>query len=277
MKKIDAHQHFWIFEPIKDSWISPDMKILKHDFMPQDLQPVLEENGVLGCIAVQADQSLAETRFLLDLAADHSFIKGVVGWVDLQSEQLETVLDSLSLENKLRGFRHIVQAEQDQDFLNRPAFLSGIHKLHEKRFTYDLLICARQLPQALRFVNNCPEELLVVVDHLAKPNLLVNEFEPWAAGVASLAKHPNVYCKLSGLVTEARWSHWEISDFEPYIHHVLTCFGADRIIFGSDWPVCTLAATYRQVVDVVDYHIQRLSTHEQEMIWYKNAETFYKL
>lgn len=277
MNKIDAHQHFWLFEPVKDSWITPDMKVLKHDFMPQDLLPVLVENGVDGCVAVQADQSLAETRFLLNLAADHSFIRGVVGWVDLQSEQLEDVLDSFSVENKLKGFRHIVQAEQDPDFLNRSTFLSGIRKLNERHFTYDVLIRASQLPQAGRFVSNCPEDLPIVIDHLAKPNLLVNEFEPWAAGMNVLSKYPNVYCKLSGLVTEARWNDWGIADFEPYIHHVLTCFGAERIIFGSDWPVCTLAATYRQVVDVVQHHIKSLSSNEQEMIWYKNAEAFYKL
>lgn len=277
MKKIDAHQHFWKYHPVKDAWITAEMKILKDDFMPQDLQPVLAKNGVEGCIAVQADQSLAETRFLLALAADYSFIKGVVGWIDLQSEQVEADLDSLFDETKLKGFRHIVQGEQDPAFLNRSAFLFGIRKLHERQYTYDLLIGASQLPQALIFANNAPEGLAIVVDHLAKPNIRGNEFRPWAAGMAALAKHPNFYCKLSGLVTEARWSQWEIADFEPYVHHVLECFGPERIIFGSDWPVSTLAARYSEVIDVVDHHIQRLSLGEQEMIWHKNAEAFYKL
>jgi L-fuconolactonase len=277
MKRIDAHQHFWKFDPIRDAWITTDMKILQRDFMPQDFQLVIKENGVDGCVAVQADQSLEETRFLLDLSVDYSFIKGVVGWVDLQSDQLEKQLDFFSEEEKLKGFRHIVQAEQDPEFLNRPSFLFGIKKLYERNYTYDLLITSNQLVQAIGFARSIPEGHLVVIDHLAKPNLLEREFESWAAGMKSLAEHSNFYCKLSGLVTEARWNSWELIDFEPYINHILTCFGAKRIIFGSDWPVCKLAASYSEVVDVVNHYIQRLSLNEQEMIWHKNAETFYKL
>jgi L-fuconolactonase len=277
MNRIDAHQHFWKFDPVRDTWITEDMKVLHRDFMPQDLQPILEENAVEACIAVQADQSLEETRFLLNLSEDYSFIKGVVGWVDLQSDKLEKQLDYFSEEEKLKGFRHIVQAEQDPEFLSRPSFLSGIQKLYKRKYTYDLLITSNQLQQAISFAKNTPDGLLVVIDHLAKPNLLEREFDFWSRGMKSLAEHPNFYCKLSGLVTEARWNRWELTDFEPYINHILTCFGPERIIFGSDWPVCTLAASYNEVIDVVNHYIQRLSQGEQEMIWHKNAEAFYKL
>jgi L-fuconolactonase len=277
MKRIDSHQHFWKFDPVRDAWITEDMKKLQRDFMPQDLQPILEENGVEGCVAVQADQSLTETLFLLDLAEDYLFIKGVVGWVDLQSDQLEKQLDHFSEEEKLKGFRHIVQAEQDPEFLNRPSFLSGIKKLRERDYTYDLLITSNQLPQAVNFARNIPDDLPVVIDHLAKPNLLEREFDLWASQMKVLAEHPNFYCKLSGLVTEARWDHWEVEDFEPYIDYVVTCFGAERVFFGSDWPVSNLSATYDQVIDVVDHYLKRLSENEQELIWHRNAETFYKL
>lgn len=277
MKRIDAHQHFWKFDPIRDAWITSDMGVLQQDFMPQDLQPIIEENGVEACVVVQADQSLQETSFLLGLSAKYSFIKGVVGWVDLQSNQLEKQLDLFSEEKKLKGFRHIVQAEQDPNFLNRPAFLSGIKTLNKRSYTYDLLITSNQLPQAVDFAKNIPEDIPVVIDHLAKPNLLEKELDLWAIGIKALAEHPNFYCKLSGLVTEARWNRWELTDFELYINHILTCFGPERIIFGSDWPVCTLAASYNEVIDVVNHHIQRLSQGEQEMIWHKNAEAFYKL
>ncbi|HLT42507.1 MAG TPA: amidohydrolase family protein [Sphingobacteriaceae bacterium] len=277
MKRIDAHQHFWKFHPVKDAWLTDEMMILKQDFMPHDLQPILKKNGVDGCIAVQSDQSLIETQFLLDLAGDFSFIQGVVGWVDIQDEELDEQLDFFSHENKLKGFRHIVQGESDPEFLLRPAFLSGIKKLHERNFTYDLLITYNQLSQAVRFADQLAEGQSVVIDHLAKPNILEKEFDSWAAYMKKLSQHTNFYCKFSGLVTEAKWNSWTKEDFEPYINHIFDSFGAERIIFGSDWPVCTLAADYSQIIELVSSYVDKLSKSEQEMVWHKNAQTFYKL
>lgn len=277
MRRIDAHQHFWKFHPVKDAWLTDEMEILKQNFMPQDLQPILKKNGVEGCIAVQSDQSLIETRFLLDLAADFSFIQGVVGWVDLQSEEVDIQLDSFSDENKLKGFRHIVQGESDPEFLLQPSFLSGIQKLHERNYTYDLLITYNQLPQAVRFADRLADGQRVIVDHLAKPNILEGEFDSWAVHMKKLSQHENFYCKFSGLVTEAKWNSWAKEDFEPYINHIFESFGAERIVFGSDWPVCTLAADYSEIIDLVSSYVHKLSTDEQELVWYKNAETFYKL
>lgn len=277
MKRIDAHQHFWKFHPVKDAWLTDEMEILKQDFMPQNLQPILKKNGVEGCIAVQSDQSLIETQFLLDLSADFSFIQGVVGWVDLQSDEVDMQLDSFSDENKLKGFRHIVQGETDPEFLLRPSFLSGVQKLYDRNYTYDLLITYNQLPQAVRFADQLAEGQPVVIDHLAKPNILEKEFDSWAAHMKRLSQHENFYCKFSGLVTEAKWSSWTKEDFEPYINHIFDSFGAERIIFGSDWPVCTLAADYSQIIDLVSSYVDKLSTNEQEKVWHKNAESFYKL
>lgn len=277
MKRIDAHQHFWKFHPVKDAWLTDDMEILKQDFMPQDLQPILKENGVEGCIAVQSDQSLIETQFLLDLATDFPFIQGVVGWVDLQSKEIDMQLDSFSKEDKLKGFRHIVQGETDPEFLQRTSFLSGVRKLRERNYTYDLLITYRQLPQAVHFASQLPDDQPVVIDHLAKPNILEKEFNSWAADMKRLAGHENFYCKFSGLVTEAKWNSWTKEDFEPYINHIFDTFGAKRIIFGSDWPVCTLAADYSEIIDLASGYVNKLSKNEQEMVWHKNAETFYNL
>ena len=244
--------------------------------MPSDLQPILSANNVSGCIAIQADQSLEETAFLLDLAADYPFIYGVVGWIDLQSKELESYLEQYSSKNRLKGFRHIVQAETDPEFLIRSSFLSGINKLKKNGYTYDLLITHDQLPQAVAFaklINDQP----VVIDHLAKPDIINKKFKVWAAEIEKLSKFENFYCKISGLVTEADWKNWKIEDFEPYIEHVLNCFGTERIMFGSDWPVCNVAANYEQTVTILDTYVKKLSLNEQRNIWYQNAANFYHI
>jgi len=277
MRRIDAHQHFWQYQAERDSWISGDMSILRHDFLPSDLEPIVQANQVSGCIAVQADQSEEETYFLLNLAKMHPFIKGVVGWVDLRSAQIEERLAHFSRFNKLKGFRHIVQGEPDPQFVLHPSFIRGVSALHKFGFTYDILVKPKQLNAVLKFVRQLDEDQKLVVDHMAKPYIAQGKKEPWAAEMKALAEYPNVCCKLSGMVTEAHWRNWTVADFSFYIDHLLEVFGPDRLLFGSDWPVCLLAASYEQVVEIVDTHIKTLSLPEQEAIWYKNAERVYNL
>ena len=212
MKKIDSHQHFWKYDPVKDAWINDDMKVIQRDFMPEDLEPLLHENGIDGCIAVQADQSEAETHFLLELAQNNDFVKGVVGWVDLRIPDLKSRLDYFSQFKKLKGFRHIVQAEPEDDFLLKDDFCNGIAQLEQYNFTYDILILPKHLPYAVELVKRFPNQKFVI-DHLAKPNFKQNDFSDWKKGIIVLAKCENVYCKVSGLVTEADWNNWSETDF----------------------------------------------------------------
>ncbi len=276
MKRIDAHQHFWLYNPIKDAWITDDMAVIQHDFMPNDLGHLLDANGVSGCIAVQADQSEAETLFLLELAEKYPFIEGVVGWVDLQNYHVSDRLEYFRQFEKLKGFRHIVQSEDDPYFLLRPSFLKGIETLGKYNYTYDLLVKPHQLDVTLEFIGYFPDQAFVI-DHLAKPYIKSGEHQPWAAQMEAIAQHKNVYCKLSGMVTEADLSDWESADFTYYIHHIIEVFGTHRVMFGSDWPVCLLAANYKQVIELLDHAIDHLQHDEQELIWHKNATDFYRL
>ncbi|SKB55583.1 L-fuconolactonase [Parapedobacter luteus] len=276
MKRIDAHQHFWQYQPVRDAWITNDMAPIQRDFLPVDLKPVYDANGISGCVAVQADQSEAETLFLLDLADRYAFIEGVVGWVDLQSANVSERLAYFSRYPKLKGFRHIVQGEEDPRFLLRPAFLNGIEMLAGYGYTYDILIKPHQLEAALEFVGYFPNQPFVI-DHLAKPYIKSGARQPWAAQMEAMARHEHVYCKLSGMVTEADWNDWKPSDFGYYAQHAMEVFGPRRMMFGSDWPVCLVAADYAQVLALVDGLVGRLSPAEQERVWYKNAVDFYKL
>ncbi|GAA4801803.1 amidohydrolase family protein [Olivibacter ginsenosidimutans] len=277
MERIDAHQHFWNYDPVKDTWITGNMAVIQRSFLPADLAPLLRANGVSGCIAVQADQSLAETHFLLDLAKEHPFIKGVVGWVDLKDVHIEEKLAHLSLFPRLKGFRHILEAESDPHFMLSPTFIRGVAALYKFDFSYDLLVKPKQLHTVIKFMDHFSMHQRFVIDHLAKPYVVQKKTEPWASEIKTLAKYPNLYCKLSGMVTEAHWKHWKASDFTFYINHLLDTFGPERLLFGSDWPVCLLAAQYEQVVELLDKHLTKLSVDEQEMIWCKNAERFYRL
>ncbi len=276
MDRIDAHQHFWRYDPVRDAWITDDMAAIQRDFMPTDLYPLMEANGVSGCVAVQADQSEAETLFLLDLATRYPFIKGVVGWVDLQADNLSDRLEEFRQFDKLKGFRHIVQGEEDPRFLLRPSFLKGIEALGKYGYTYDILVKPHQLGATLDFIGHFPDQAFVI-DHLAKPGIQSGEHEPWATQMKAIAQHKNVYCKLSGMVTEADWSDWESADFNYYIQYMIEVFGVDRVMFGSDWPVCLLAAEYSNVVALLEHAIAHLPVEEQELIWYKNAAIFYHL
>lgn len=273
---IDAHQHFWVFDPVRDAWITEEMSVIRKNFLPADLAPVLEANGVDGCVAVQADQSETETAFLLQLAAENTFIKGVVGWADLRSEHIDERLEHFAQFPLLKGFRHIVQGEADPEFLLREDFCRGIKALAKHDFTYDILIYPHQLPAAVQFVRKFPDQRLVI-DHLAKPYIKKGELKGWEEQLRTIAEHGHVFCKLSGMVTEADLRNWKPEDFTPYLDVALEAFGADRLMFGSDWPVCLLAADYPEVKKIVTDHISQLSTGEQAQIMGGNAATFYKL
>lgn len=276
MERIDAHQHFWQYRPKRDAWITDDMAAIQRDFLPDDLRPILAANDVSGCVAVQADPSEEETFFLLNLAEQHSFIKGVVGWVDLQAADVAERLAYFRGYPKLKGFRHIVQAEEDPRFLLRPSFLSGVEALGNQGYTYDLLVKPHQLEATLEFVRVLPPQPLVI-DHLAKPYIQKGEKEPWATQMAAIAKHPHVYCKLSGMVTEAEWQNWKPADFLFYMRHILDAFGPHRVMFGSDWPVCLVAAEYAQVVELVAEAVGDFTDGEQQSIWNGCATDFYGL
>lgn len=274
--KIDAHQHFWYYEPVEFSWIVDDARYLRRDFLPPDLEPELEKFGFDGCVAVQAPQRNEETNFLLQLADEHPFIKGVVGWVDLQAKDLEKQLETWQGKEKLKGFRHIVQAETDNNFINKKDFKEGVKTLGKKGFAYDILIYPVQLPAATTFCRELNSQKLVI-DHIAKPYIAWQEKEPWASQIKAFAGLDHVYCKLSGMVTEADWKRWRAKDFDFYMDTVLETFGPKRLMFGSDWPVCQAAATFSQTYELVHRYVAKLSTDEQAAIFGQTAVAFYNL
>lgn len=273
---IDSHQHFWKYNPEKHAWIDDTMSPIRRDFLPADLKPVYSENGIDGCVAVQADQTLEETDFLLDLAHNTNFIKGVVGWVDLRAKNLEETLGKYASHEKLKGWRHIVQGEADPNFLLRPEFMRGISYLEKFGFTYDILVFPHQLGSVLQFVKHFPNQKFVI-DHIAKPYIKDGFFEGWALLMEAIAQHENVYCKVSGMITEADYHLWIPEQIHPYLHHVLEIFGSERIMFGSDWPVCLVAGNYGQVKAVVTDFISELGENDQNRIMGENALAFYRL
>ncbi len=274
--KIDSHQHFWNYDPVRDAWITDDMNVIQRDFLPHDLRPILAASGIDGCVAVQADQSEFETNFLLQLAGDNDWIKGVVGWVDLRAHDLDERLAHFSAEKKLKGFRHIVQAEPQDDFLLRADFCRGISILSKYSFTYDILVFHKQLPAALEFAKKFPYQPFVI-DHLAKPDIKSGSLEGWKEYISAFKPLENVSCKLSGMVTEADWHHWKQDDFKRYMDAIVESFGTKRIMYGSDWPVCLLAASYPQVVEIAQRYFESFSADEQANFWGNNAEKFYNL
>ncbi len=265
MIRIDAHQHFWQYSPVDYGWIDEAMAVLKRDFLPRDLAPLLQANGLSGSIAVQARQSLEETRWLLELAQENEFIRGVVGWIDLSSPRIVEQLQAFAGNRKLVGVRHVVQAEPDDEYMLRPEFRSGIAQLAEFGLVYDLLLYPRHVPVAVQLVREFPDQPFVL-DHVAKPQIAAGTLEPWTRDMRMLAEFPNVACKLSGMVTEARWSSWTQEDFRPYLDVVLDCFGPSRLMIGSDWPVCTVSADYAATLGIVLKYIERLSSWERDAI-----------
>ncbi len=271
---IDSHQHFWTFDPIRDSWITDDMSVVQRNFYPEDLQPTLQQNGIDACVAVQADQSLAETKFLLDLANKNDFIKAVVGWIDLQADDIDEQLSAWKSEKKLAGFRHVLQAESDVEYMLRPNFLRGISKLKKYGFTYDILIFPKHLATAQKFVAQFPDQSFVL-DHIAKPYIKAGLIDEWKRDITSLAKFENLQCKVSGIITEADWKTWTYEQIKPYLDVVFDAFGTERIMFGSDWPVCLIAGEYAQVKEIIDVYTKDFSISEKAQILGKNAAEFY--
>lgn len=271
---IDAHQHFWQYDPQKHAWINDEMSVLKRDYLPVHLREVFDANNVEGCVAVQADQSEQETEFLLDLAAQNPFIKAVVGWADLRSEEIEERLAYFKNFSKLAGFRHVVQSEPDNNFMLRDDFKRGIGLLSKYDFTYDILIYPTQMPAAKQIAEAFPDQKFVI-DHLAKPYIKKATLEPWESTMKSIAQNENVYCKISGMVTEADWQSWQYDDFIPYLDVVMEAFGPDRIMFGSDWPVCLLAGNYARVKAIVEKYITDLSEVEKLKVMGGTAMRFY--
>lgn len=252
------------------------MSVLKRDFLPEELALECKANGIGASIAVQADQSEKETLFLLELARGNPLIAGVVGWTYLASPNVEERLQLFSRYEKLRGFRHIAQLEPDDRFLVQPDFVRGISRLRQFGFTYDILIYPKQLPAAIELVSKFPEQRFVI-DHLAKPEIKSHDLTFWETHIRRIAESPNVYCKLSGLVTEADWRNWKPSDFKPYLDVVFDAFGADRLMFGSDWPVCLLAATYAQVKQIIEDYLHGCTAAQKENVFGGNAIRFYDL
>ncbi len=274
--KIDAHQHFWRYAPETHAWIDESMTAIQRDFLPADLEPLLRAEGFEGCIAVQARQSVEETEWLLSLADAHPFIRGVVGWVALCAADVADDLGRVAAHPKLRGVRHIVQDEPDDRFMLQPAFLRGIDALSRFGLTYDILIYARQLPAAVELVKAFPEQRFVL-DHIGKPDVRAGALDPWARGIAALSRNRNVWCKLSGLVTETDWSRWSGDEFTPYLDVIFDWFGPDRLMIGSDWPVCLLAGAYGDVNSIVGSYVERRFPSYADAVAGGTAAAFYQL
>ena len=274
--RIDSHHHLWKYNPAEYDWIGPDMSVLRRDFLPDDLQRETHAAGIDGTVAVQARQSIEETAWLLDLAQDSALIRGVVGWVPLISPTVEATLESFAGRPKLKGVRHVLQGEPDERYMRRKDFNAGVRALHRFGLVYDILIHARHLPFAAKMVDRHPEQVFVL-DHAAKPRIKENLLEPWARDIRELAKRPNVFCKLSGLVTEADWAGWSEAQLRPYVHTVLEAFGPGRVMFGSDWPVCLVACPYKSWVETTRQLTAELSDDERRQLFGDTAAAAYGL
>jgi L-fuconolactonase len=272
---VDAHQHFWRYEPREYAWIDERMSALKRNFLPEDLEPLIRRAGIDRTIAVQARQTTVETDWLLQLAAAHPFIAGVIGWIDLQADDVETKVERAARNRKLVGVRHGVQSEPDDGFLLRPAFARGIAALARHGLVYDLLIYPRHLQVASDFVEHFDTQTFVL-DHLAKPDIRGHAIDAWARDLRRLAQHPNVWCKVSGLITEADWQRWTARELEPYLDVAFDAFGSGRLIAGSDWPVCTLAGDYSRTMAVLREYMARRTPAERAAVLGGNAQRVWK-
>jgi L-fuconolactonase len=272
---IDTHQHYWKYDPGEYGWIDDSMAALRRDFLPPDAQREMSAAGVHASIAVQVRQTAEETRWMLELADHHRFIAGVVGWVDLQSPGVDAELERLAQRPRLVGVRHIVQAEPD-DFLERPDFRRGVGRLERHDLTYDILIYARQLPAAVSFARAFPRQRFVL-DHLGKPDIRGGGYDEWRRHFGRMAELPNVCCKLSGLVTEADWTSWTPAQLRPYLDAALEAFGPARLMVGSDWPVCLVAASYAEVIGLVRDALGEYSDDEREQVLSGTAREFFRL
>ena len=276
MARIDAHQHFWIYEKERHAWINDEMQLIQKDFMPDDLRPILEQNNFDGCVLVQVDQNEEENNFQLTNADRADFIKAVVGWVDLQSPAVEERLQHYQQFEKMKGFRHILQGEKDRTLMLKPAFKNGISLLNKYNYTYDILIYPDQLEYAYEFVKSFPDQRFVI-DHIAKPYIKSQKIDDWKKDMQQFQSCENVFCKISGMVTEADWLNWQEQDFTPYLDAIVETFGTKRIMFGSDWPVCLVAASYEKMLGIVQNYFSAFSKYEQDDFFGNNATKFYNL
>jgi L-fuconolactonase len=273
--QVDAHVHFWKYEKVKDGWITDNMKILQDDYLPQTISSSFKRNGMDACVAVQASQAELETLFLMELSKTHDIIKGVVGWVDLQKDNILQRLEYFSQYPVIKGWRHVVQSEPD-DFLLGENFHRGIRALQSYGYTYDILIYPRQLKPALEFVSRFPENKFII-DHCAKPDIANKKIDEWKSLMEEMAGHPNVCCKLSGLLTEAKWKQWSPAEIYPYLDVVFEAFGPDRLLFGSDWPVILLSGIYVQWKSLLEKYMENFTAEEKEKVFGGNAVEFYGL
>jgi L-fuconolactonase len=273
--RIDAHQHFWNYDSERFDWITDDMAALRRNFLPEDLNPILQASQIDGCIAVQAEEQVRETEFLLELSEDHPWILGVVGWAELAQDNLDEVLDQWSNYSRLLGFREVLQSKEPE-YMLRKEFIRGIHKLGKRGYTYDLLTYPQQLPAALQLVDACPNQFFVI-DHLSKPDIKAGDWKAWKKSLQPFSERELVYAKVSGLVTEADWKKWNPADLFPYLEIALELFGPKRLLFGSDWPVCLAAGQYKEVLGVIESFADQLSAHEKEALFGGTAQEFYKI
>jgi L-fuconolactonase len=276
MPRIDAHQHFWKFDPVRYSWIPDKMSMIRKDFLPKDIKPHLKENGFDGCITVQSEQSESENVFQLLNAKRNDFIKGIIGWVDLQAKNIDQRLSYYTQFKKIKGFRHILQGEAQRDLMLKTEFLRGIKALLTYSYTYDILIFPDQLKFTKEFVAKFPQQKFVI-NHLAKPYIKDKKIDGWKKDIRLVAKHENVYCKISGFITEADMNNWKEDDFTPYFDIVAESFGINRIMFGSDWPVCLCGADYNTVVNITEKYFSSFTINEQNKFFGNNAIKFYNL
>lgn len=273
--KIDAHQHFWELNRFDYGWLNAsDLEPIRRDYVPADLGPRLKACGIDRSVFVQTRHEVEENRWALQLCESNPFLAGIVGWVDLASEQCEQQLLEFKDHPKFLGIRHITQDEPDDDFIIRPEVIRGLQVLQKHQVPFDLLFFVKHLKHAVTVARQCPD-LPLVIDHLAKPRIKEQSFEDWETNFRSAAKCQNVYCKLSGMVTEADWKNWKPADLKPYLEIALDAFGPQRLMYGSDWPVCELAANYEQVYSALEENISTLSESEQEQILGKTAARFY--
>lgn len=272
---IDSHVHFWKFDPIRNAWITEDMNVIRQDFLPKDLYLHLNENQVEGCIAVQADQSDEETSLLLNLAKENTFIKGVVGWIDLTSEKLEESLKNYQSENLIKGFRHIAEGEKIE-FLLQENVLNGIKKLHQFNYTFDILLRQHQLSDAVKLSEKLPDQPFML-DHCGKPDLKTNDLKSWKENISELARNPNVYCKISGLLTQVNWNSIDEKSIFETLDFVFSQFGINRTVFGSDWPVMLLGGNYKLWIELISKYMSQFSKKEQELFYSGNVIQFYNL
>lgn len=275
--KIDSHQHYWHFNKDDYGWMGDNMSVIKRDFLPADLLPELQDSGFNGSVSVQARQNMEETSWLLQLADENPHIKGVVGWLDLQSEDVENDIRIFAQHPKAVGVRHVIHDEEDIDFMLRPEFIRGVKILEKYNLSYDILIFPKHLPNTIRFVQEFSGKQIFIVDHIAKPLIKDGVISPWKEQITELAKFPNVYCKLSGMVTEADWKTWKPENIKPYLDVVFEAFGTDRVLIGSDWPVCLVAGKYTEVMNVVIDYISTFSETEKANILGGNAVKAYGL